>query len=991
MNIKYLPRLELDPKDKKQLQKFGLEEKYFYYISPTRHFINPTGKKLLIVCDWIPNLDLKLNSIGGESPSGITLNNILKYCNEKTNNGLKEYLVYNYYRSSTYNLLHDQKMWLDKKMFSYLEIIISKYNPDVVVFSGENSARQAFSFTENENIKKYYGRLKKFKCNNVEMKGILALQYSDVCSNNQTEFNTVINLISILQEQFINAINGKNKYTINIKNTYKIEYIDNMRKWKSFYKLLLKSKTPCIDTETENLCRIKNKILTIQFSLDGKIAYFLPLFHVETPFTVNELKIISQDLKYFFEYGVPDYVIFHNAKFDLSVMMTSFNIKYFNINVFDTIASSFSLNENRKFLQNVGFKSPYGPYSLATLEAEYGIVRPTNLAVDKENRGSMAQFKLSDIVEYGSIDVITTFRIHEVHLKEAEDRGQVYLKFKNLVTRQISDTILCFTVMEHNGIPVDINYLMNIRSKTGHFAKEAYKIQQKFNSLLSVVEANKLLLKDHNIQQTKISLFNKDPIVFDINKKNSQQKLFFDVLNIKIDEYRKDGGGKLDKLFKNKNKDKYEEVKLLIEYESVKKLKSTYADGIYKKMIADPDMVSDQHLRCNYGFAYVLTGRTNARDPNLQAIPSRGSLASLIKRQFVSGRGKIINKIDYVTHEYRGWGNISGDINLCNFFRNALNLKRKRRFSLDIKEIEEIDKELAIGGDLHICNASYFFNIDPLKVTKDQRFQAKSVGFGVLYGKGAKSLAIDIKGDEEQAQELIDKLFEKYPNGAKFIKDTHNFAKNNLVVVSPIGRPRHLWGYLHSNNSVHGAQNRRGPNSLIQGLCSDIGYSGGRYLQQLQWELFHENELPVNMDLFNMVHDSSESEVCIEHLPISLYVIEHALTTMVHRKYREVFDWKMLVDLEIDIEIGPSLGYMKDWDWKPDTLYNIAEDAMKWQNENLNYNYSNKEINTILHKVKHNAKILHEVRRREIMKATNQASEVMLVNKNNIKKIGLLF
>lgn len=128
----------------------------------------------------------------------------------------------------------------------------------------------------------------------------------------------------------------------------------------------------------------------------------------------------------------------------------------------------------------------------------------------------------------------------------------------------------------------------------------------------------------------------------------------------------------------------------------------------------------------------------------MQQIPSHGNLAKIIKRIFIAKEGFILVEFDFSAHEVRCWANASGDRKLAESFRTGLKLRQKLRTlkKLTLKSIRKIKKQIEDKGDIHSNNYQFFFGRSPRN--KDERQGIKAVVFGVIYGKGPGSLAIDI-------------------------------------------------------------------------------------------------------------------------------------------------------------------------------------------------------------------------------------------------------
>ena len=139
---------------------------------------------------------------------------------------------------------------------------------------------------------------------------------------------------------------------------------------------------------------------------------------------------------------------------------------------------------------------------------------------------------------------------------------------------------------------------------------------------------------------------------------------------------------------------------------------------------------------------------------------------------------------------------ISGDVNMCEAFRT--------------------------GKDIHTATAAKVFNVDEKEVTKEMRYKAKSVNFGIIYGQGAFGLAENLGISRAEAKEIIDTYKTQFPNIQKYMDDTINFCKENGYVETLMGRKRWLKDINSANFTVRGFAERNAINSPIQGTAADM-------------------------------------------------------------------------------------------------------------------------------------------------------------------------
>ena len=179
-------------------------------------------------------------------------------------------------------------------------------------------------------------------------------------------------------------------------------------------------------------------------------------------------------------------------------------------------------------------------------------------------------------------------------------------------------------------------------------------------------------------------------------------------------------------------------IDAILEYRTVAKLKSTYADGLIKA-IGD-----DGRLHTNFKQAFTLTGRLSSAEPNLQNIPIRTAEGREIRKVFFPAKGNVLVDADYSQIELRLMAAMSGDENMI--------------------------KTYADGRDIHTMTASQVFGVGEDDVTPDMRKKAKAVNFGIIYGISDFSLAGDIKVTKKEAAQYIERYFEKYPAVKEYLE-----------------------------------------------------------------------------------------------------------------------------------------------------------------------------------------------------------------------------
>lgn len=320
-------------------------------------------------------------------------------------------------------------------------------------------------------------------------------------------------------------------------------------------------------------------------------------------------------------------------------------------------------------------------------------------------------------------------------------------------------------------------------------------------------------------------------------------------------------------------------------------------------------------------------------------------------------------------------------------FTPIVSIKKGKKEDVYDLSMQRGAKPAFIANGLVVHNCEIFYQTPVLEVTDDQRQDIKALVFGTVYGKTPEGLARTLNKSDEYAQGLQDTLFEKFPRGAKWLRQVERNGQKNLYVESPLGAQRHLWGYLHTRKGVVNAMNRRGPNSIIQGVASSIGISSIRIMQKLIWFMFTKQGVPFHWrSTINYVHDSVESETKYHLIPIYLYLIEHASTTLIHRRYRKIFDYKLNIGLELEFQLGASVDRVSKWNFMADSLFAKIEQEMKWQKEELGYKPDFKHIDL----ARHNWKIIADVRKEELAESvkSKKPAEIMLLTPKNVNNVG---
>lgn len=231
-------------------------------------------------------------------------------------------------------------------------------------------------------------------------------------------------------------------------------------------------------------------------------------------------------------------------------------------------------------------------------------------------------------------------------------------------------------------------------------------------------------------------------------------------------------------------------IEIIEKHRELSKLKNTYVDTL-------PKLVDkNNRLHTNFRQDVAATGRLSSIDPNLQNIPVRTELGRKIREGFVPDKGYVFVSADYSQFELRLAAVLSGDKDMINAFNN--------------------------DDDIHILTAAAVAGVKPSEVTKEMRYRAKAVNFGILYGQGSHGLAIGTGMTFAEAKDFIAKYFELRPKLKGYMDGLREKAHNDGYVETLLGRRRPTPDVQSSNFIVRSAAERAAINMPIQGTAADL-------------------------------------------------------------------------------------------------------------------------------------------------------------------------
>ena len=406
---------------------------------------------------------------------------------------------------------------------------------------------------------------------------------------------------------------------------------------------------------------------------------------------------------------------------------------------------------------------PEGRRSMDILSEQflgYAPVSIENLIGKKgKNQGTMRDVPLDQITEYAAEDADITFQ-----LKECFEPLLTKREVKRVFEEVENPLMQVLVDMEFEGVKVDEQFLN---------------------------EYSKVLEADIKISEERV--FEQAGVRFNLASPKQLGEVLFDILKIdpkakktKTGQYAT-GEDVLAKLAA-----KHKIVDDILNFRELSKLKSTYVDAL-------PAIVNPKtgRIHTSYAQAVAVTGRLSSTNPNLQNIPIRSERGREVRKAFIPrDPSRILVSADYSQIELRVVAAISGDPNMCDAFKQ--------------------------GKDIHTATAAKVYGIAEAEVTKEQRYKAKSVNFGIIYGQGAFGLAENLGISRTEAKEIIDNYKKEFPNIQLYMDQQINKAKEQGFVETLMGRKRWLRDINSSNFTVRGFAERNAINSPIQGSAADM-------------------------------------------------------------------------------------------------------------------------------------------------------------------------
>ena len=406
---------------------------------------------------------------------------------------------------------------------------------------------------------------------------------------------------------------------------------------------------------------------------------------------------------------------------------------------------------------------PEGKHGMDLLSARYLGYEPIHIEeiIGKKGKGqgNMRDADPEKVKEYAAEDADITLQ-----LKHIFDAKLDQLEVRRVFEEVDNPLVKVLTDMEFEGIRIDESFL---KKYSGELESEAKKAEEKVYEIAGV---------RFNLASPK----QLGEVLFEKLKLDPKAK------KTKTGQYAT-GEDVLTKLATQ-----HEICDHILTFRELTKLKSTYVDSL--PLLINP---KTGRVHTSYAQAVAVTGRLSSNNPNLQNIPIRTEKGREIRKAFIPrDENHVLVSADYSQIELRIVASISGDENMCHAF--------------------------STGKDIHTATAARVFNVPESEVTKEMRYKAKSVNFGIIYGQGAFGLSENLGISRTEAKEIIDNYKKEFPGIQQYMSGTIALAKEKGYVETLMGRKRWLKDINSANFTVRGFAERNAINSPIQGTAADM-------------------------------------------------------------------------------------------------------------------------------------------------------------------------
>ncbi|PLW70852.1 DNA polymerase I [Pseudohalioglobus lutimaris] len=501
------------------------------------------------------------------------------------------------------------------------------------------------------------------------------------------------------------------------------------------------------DTETTSLNYMEAQIVGVSFAVEAGRAAYVPLAHdyLGAPEQLDRADVLAQ-LKPLLE--DPDQAkVGQNLKYDASVL-ANHDITLRGI-AYDTMLESYVLDSTA---------TRHDMDSLALKYLGQNTIHFEDIAGKGAKQLTFNQVKVEEAGPYAAEDADITLRLHQALWPKLEAEQSLASVFRDIELPLVS----VLSKIERQGALISAELL---HKQSGELGKR--------------------------LEELKSQAYDLAGQEFNLGSPKQLGEILFEKLNLPVIKKTPKGAPSTAEDVLVELALDYPLPKLLLEYRSLSKLKSTYTDKL-------PEMVNARtgRVHTSYHQAVAATGRLSSSDPNLQNIPIRTEEGRRIRQAFVAPDGYRIVAADYSQIELRIMAHLSADEGLLKAFKE--------------------------GQDVHRATASEVFEVDLEEVSGDQRRKAKAINFGLIYGMSAFGLAKQLHLGRSEAQEYIDRYFQRYPGVAEYMDRTRALAREQGYVETMFGRRLYLPEINARNKMRVQAAERTAINAPMQGTAADI-------------------------------------------------------------------------------------------------------------------------------------------------------------------------
>jgi DNA polymerase-1 len=545
--------------------------------------------------------------------------------------------------------------------------------------------------------------------------------------------------------EFKSVNKGKQKEDTKKYSNY--ETVLDEKSLKDWITKINKSKAFAIDTETDSVDTVSANLIGISLSISENEACYVPIAHsyedcpkqLSMDYVVDNLGPIIEKNQ--------DKAIGQNLKFDIPILARH-GIKITKF-LADTMLMSYVLNSTA---------TRHGMDRLADYYLNYTTTKYTDVTGTASKQISFSEVKLDVASDYAAEDADITLRLYNVlapMLKEKPNQEKLLHDIEYPLVHVLSR-------VEQNGAKIDKKKLAKHSKELGlkidDLSSQAYKIAgEEFN-----LDSPKQLL-EILYEKQKLPVLKKTP--------KGQPSTNEDTLKRLSEEY--------------------ELPKIILQYRTLAKLKSTYTDSLIN--IENP---KTERIHTSYQQAVTSTGRLSSTEPNLQNIPIKTAEGRRIREAFVPEKGNTLISADYSQIELRIMAHLSNDKNLTHAFNNNI--------------------------DVHSSTAAEVFGVSIDDVSQDQRRSAKAINFGLMYGMSAFGLTRQLGIPRAEAQEYLDTYFARYTGVRDYMDNIKAKAKEDKFVETIMGRRLYLNEINAANGLRRQAAERAAINAPLQGSAADI-------------------------------------------------------------------------------------------------------------------------------------------------------------------------